>query len=259
MRMVSIPGAAVLAAVMFSQAADSVPAFEVATVRPSGPQDNIIGLFTYPGGRITAGNYTLKMLIGEAFDLQAFQISGGPGWTDIDRWSLEAKPPASAKSSKANPSNPKLPMNDEQRLMLQALLADRFQLKFHRTAKEGTVYLLLKGGKEFQPRPAKNAGDYPWVGGPHGGGVMGDGIAGTNATMELMAQRLTGYMGRPVLDRTGMTGAFDFRFEYPQDDPRPDVIGSILASVRGLGLKLESGKGPVETLAIDHAAKPEVR
>jgi uncharacterized protein (TIGR03435 family) len=252
MRITALGGMAVLASVAFGQTSDAVAAFEVATVRPSGPRDNVIGLFTYPGGRVTASNYTLKMLIGEAFDLQVIQISGGPGLTDTDRWSIEAKPPASSKAAKAHPSNPKLPPNDEQRQMLRALLADRFQLTFHRQAREGTVYLLLKGDKPLQLRPAKDAGAYPWVGGPGRGGIMGDGIAGTNATMELMAVRLTNYMRRPVLDRTGLTGGFD----YPLEDSHPDVIGSILASVRGLGLKLESGKGPVEMLMIDHAGKP---
>jgi uncharacterized protein (TIGR03435 family) len=62
-------------------------------------------------------------------------------------------------------------------------------------------------------------------------------------------------LGRVVIDKTVITGAFDFRFDYPRED-RPDVVASILASVRGLGLKLETGRGPVETLIIDRAEKP---
>jgi uncharacterized protein (TIGR03435 family) len=109
-------------------------------------------------------------------------------------------------------------------------------------------------------KPAKDANDYPWIGAPQGGMIMGNGIAGTNATMELVATRLGYYMRRPVIDRTGIGGAFDFRFDYPLSnspgEERPDVVGSILASVRGLGLKLEAGKGPVESLVIDQAEKP---
>jgi uncharacterized protein (TIGR03435 family) len=140
--------------------------------------------------------------------------------------------------------------------MLQTLLADRFQLKFHRDTKEGPVYILAVGNKELKLKPAKSADDYPWVGSPQGGAISGTGMAGTNATMMLLATRLTGYLRRPVLDQTGMKEAFDFRFELPRDDSQPDVIASIFASIQALGLKLDAAKGPVETLVIDHAEKP---
>ncbi len=141
--------------------------------------------------------------------------------------------------------------------MLQTLLADRFHLQFHREIKEGPVYLLTVTNKELKLKPAKSADDFPWVGRPGGGGaVSGNGIAGTNASMQLLATRLTAYLRRPVLNQTGLNGAFDFQFEYAADDNQPDVIASIFASIQGLGLKLEAAKGPVETLVIDHAEKP---
>ena len=141
--------------------------------------------------------------------------------------------------------------------MLQGLLADRFHLQLHREMKEGPVYLLTVGSKELKLKPAKSADDYPWVGRPGGGGtVSGSGIAGENATMQLLAVRLTGYLRRQVLDQTGLKGAFDFTFELQPDDSQPDVIASIFASMQGLGLKLEAAKRPVETLVIDHAEKP---
>jgi uncharacterized protein (TIGR03435 family) len=231
------------------------PAFEVASVKLSTPQERIIGLFTYPGGRITATNYTLEMLIEEAYSVQPFQISGGPRWIGDARYSLEAKPPASAKSSKWTPPYPKWPPNEEQRLMLQTLLGDRFHLHLHREAKDGPVYILAVGGRELKLKPAKSADDYPWVGQPGGGAISGSGMAGTNATMQLLATRLTGYLKRPVLDRTGLKAAFDFRVDLPPDDSQPDVVASIFSSIQALGLKLEAAKGSVETLVIDHAEK----
>jgi uncharacterized protein (TIGR03435 family) len=72
----------------------------------------------------------LDYLIEQAFDLQRFQIAGAPGWAHADRFNIEAKPPASAQSSQSNPNNPKLPPNRDQRQMLQALLVDRFHLKY---------------------------------------------------------------------------------------------------------------------------------
>jgi uncharacterized protein (TIGR03435 family) len=140
--------------------------------------------------------------------------------------------------------------------MLQTLLADRFKLKFHRETKEGPVYLLVKGNKELKLQDAKNKDDYPWAGSIAGGGIAGDGLAGINISMPLLATRLSWYLRRPVLDRTGLTGSYDFKFEYASDDPRAERIASIFASVQGIGLKLEAAKGPVETVVIDYAEKP---
>ena len=143
--------------------------------------------------------------------------------------------------------------------MLQALLADRFQLKYHREIKEGPVYVLLKGNNKLQLQDPKNKDDFPWVGNSNGGGaIFGNGIAGMNISMPLLATRLSRYMGRPVLDQTGLEGSFDFKFEYPlpSDDQRPDVITSIITSIQGIGLKLQAAKGPVETIVIDQAEKP---
>jgi uncharacterized protein (TIGR03435 family) len=240
----------------FGQPAAS-PEFDVASVKPTKPEVREIGgFYTFPGGRIKTTACTLKLLIEVAFSVQSFQISGGPGWMNDDRWDIEAKPPASSKSSKANPAYPKVPPNEEQRQMLQALLADRFQLKLHRQAREGSVYLLVKGNKELKLQAAKDEDVFPWAGGIGGGGISGDGIAGTNASMQILASRLSPALGRPVLDETGLKGSFDFKFEYPSTDPRPDVISAILTSVQGLGLKLEAAKGPVQTLVIDRVEKP---
>jgi uncharacterized protein (TIGR03435 family) len=232
------------------------PAFEVASVKPASPQARMIGILTYPGGRITVSLYTLEMLIEEAFDIQSFQVAGGPRWIHDDRYEIDARAPASSKSSKANPPYPKAPPNEEQRLMLQSLLADRFQLKYHRETKEGPVYLLVRGNKALKLQDAKDQNDYPWVGSPEGGGLSANGMAGVNATMPLLAARLSPYLKHPVLDQTSLKGSFDFKFQYSSDDPHPDLISSILASVQALGLKLEAAKGPVETIVIDHAEKP---
>jgi uncharacterized protein (TIGR03435 family) len=245
---------------LFAQPAPDSPAFEVASVKPSGPQSKTLGIYTFPGGRLTAENRTLQNLMEEAFGVQAFQISGGANWVREDRYDIDARPAASSKSNKANPPYPKAPPNDEQRQMLQSLLTDRFQLKYHRETREGPVYLLVKSKKELKIKDAKDKDDYPWVGGIPGGipggMITGNGIAGINISMPLLATRLSRYLERPVLDQTGIEGSFDFKSEYVSDDPHPDVTNSILISIQALGLKLESSRGPVETIVIDHAEKP---
>jgi uncharacterized protein (TIGR03435 family) len=240
---------------LFAQA----PAFEVASVKPSTPQTRTLGIYTFPGGRITGENRTLQNLMEEAFSVQDFQIAGGAKWVREDRYDFEAKPPASSKASKLNPLNSKLPPNGEQRQMLQTLLVDRFHLKYHRETKDGPVYLLVKGNNKLQLQDSKDKNEFPWVGNSNGGGaIFGNGIAGINISMPLLATRLSRYLARPVLDQTGLEGSFDFKFEYPlpPDDQHPDVIASIITSIQGIGLKLQAAKGPIETIVIDQAEKP---
>jgi uncharacterized protein (TIGR03435 family) len=234
------------------------PAFEVAWVKPSTPQSRTLGIYTFPGGRITGENRTLRELIEEAFNVQTFQISGGANWVREERYDFEAKPPASSEASRLNPRNSKLPPNEEQRRMLQTLLVDRFHLKYHRETKEGAVYLLLKGNNKLKLQDPKDKNDFPWVGSNRGGAINGDGIAGINISMPLVAQRLSRYVGRPVLEQTGLEGSFDFKFEYPlpSDGQRPDVTGSVITSLQGIGLKLQASKGPVETIVIDQVERP---
>jgi uncharacterized protein (TIGR03435 family) len=241
---------------LFSQTL-SPPAFEVASVRPSNlVGGELNGFYTYPGGRIVCRGCKLEYLLEIAFDVQLFQIAGGPGWMSSDRFEIEARPPATAKSVSANPVSPKAPPNADQRQMLQTLLADRFQLKARREVKQGPVYLLIKGSKPLRLEDAKVKSDFEWVGSPKGGMITGNGIAGESISMPVLAARLSRYLGSPVLDKTAITGQFDFRFDYVSGDEHPDVISAILTSVQGIGLKLEASKGPVETIVIDHAERP---
>jgi uncharacterized protein (TIGR03435 family) len=248
----------VLAFAAIAARAQSGPAFEVVSVKPTAMQNGNtgIGLFTYPGGRIRANMCPLDYLIAEAFGLQMFQLAGGPRWIHEDRFDIDAKPPANSAAAKANPRIFKLPPNPEQRLMLQALLVGRFQLRYHRETREGPVYLLTRTNKELKLRPTQDPNEYPWVGSVAGGGISRDGLRATNATMALLTARLSSYLERPVIDQTGLEGAFDFQYEFSSNDPATDVISVIMASLQGLGLKLAAGKGPVESLVIDQVAHP---
>ena len=266
---ISIARVAVVAAALLALAMAAAPArwigfaqrveFEVASVKPSGEDSGRmgIGLFTFPGGRIRANYVPLDYLIGEAFDIQRFQIVDAPRWTHEERFDLEARPPASSESSHANPRISKLPPNPEQRRMLQALLEGRFQLKWRRETKEGPVYFLVKTDRPLRLEPTKDPEQYPWVGSVAGGGIGDDGLAATNATIALMAARLSNRLDRQVIDRTGLEGAFDFKYPLPQNDPPPDVMTDIFTSLQGIGLKLEAGKGPIETIVIEHVERPK--
>jgi uncharacterized protein (TIGR03435 family) len=156
-------------------------------------------------------------------------------------------------------------MNAEQCEMLLSVLADRFHLRFHREDAEGPVLLLTKG-KNPKLAPPADTSAYSWVGSATEGGMMtGTGIRGINASMPLLADRLQWYFERPVMDRTGIQGSFDFKFQTPWDGPpitssksirSPEVLTTIVSAIQGIGLKLEDGKAPIETIVIDDAARP---
>jgi uncharacterized protein (TIGR03435 family) len=233
-----------------------LPQFEVASVRPSGPnQREINGLYTYPGGRVVARGATLGYLLMEAFNLRRYQISGGPKWIDDERYEIQAKPPESSPSSNSNPVTSKSPPNDEQRQMLESLLIDRFQLKFHRTTKEGTVFILARGNKALKLQPPKDTKAFSWAGAVTGGWFFG-GIRGENISMPQLATRLSHFLGSPVLDQTGIPGSFDFEYQTGEENNDADIPGFLLTAMKEIGLKLSSGKGPVETIVIDSADKP---
>jgi uncharacterized protein (TIGR03435 family) len=86
--------------------------------------------------------------------------------------------------------------------------------------------------------------------------IVGDGVAGTNVSMPALANRLSGYLERRVLDRTHLSGFFDFTCSYASGVPHPDVVSTIITSIGEIGLKLEAGKAPVQTIVIEHAERP---
>ncbi len=246
---------AIAAAFTVSAQAAPLPQFEVATVKPPGPEDRIIALFNYPGGRVVISMYTFAQLLNEALGVQRFQIAGAPEWIDSERFMIEAKPAASSKLSSFTPSNREAPLVEEQRQMLLALLVDRFHLEFHRESKEGVVYLLTKGPKEPKFGPPQHPETRMYFAGLLGGRDDGT-VSGGNATMEFIAQQLSRSMGAVVLDRTGLTGPFDFELEHVYDPEEHDLVSIAQRTVSELGLKLEKSRGPVETIVIDHLEKP---
>jgi uncharacterized protein (TIGR03435 family) len=233
------------------------PAFDVASVKLSSAQERGVGIFAYRGGRITITNYTLKMLIHEAYGVEEFQITGGPAWAGEKRYSIAAMPPADSKSSRINPANPKLPPPDEELLMLRALLISRFHLAIHEEKKEGSVFALELGKQGSRLTPAKDRDAFPSVGaGRTGNPEAPDFMLGQNASMALFATRLARDLKRPVLDRTGLPGTYDFRFEYAADLSESSPGSSLFTAIQLLGLKLAPAKGPVSHVIVDRAEQP---
>jgi uncharacterized protein (TIGR03435 family) len=273
-------------------------AFEVASIKPNNSGDGRVMLGMQPG-RFTATNVTLRMLIRNAYQLQDYQITGGPAWLGSDHFDVIAKMPEGYQPTPGPPPAAGSAPTPIQ-LMMRALLADRFKLAIHNETKESPIYALIvaRSDGKLGPQLKKSETDCaavmaaargrgpgampPPPGGPGGRGGdnppcgirIGPGALAMGASpMPNFAQSLGMFAGRIVLDRTGLAGAYDINLTWTPDQmprpagdgPPPQINGvavdpngpSLFTAVQEqLGLKLDSQRGPVETLVIDRAEKP---
>lgn len=208
---------------------------------------------------MVAQGTTLRFLIGWAWQVGDFQISKTPGWMDSDRYDVEAKAPVGVDQ---NPLH--------LRLMLRTLLADRFKLALHRESRDADTYVLTvaKGGPKLHR--SDDPGCVPSPDNHCGGTRVSPGMVyAKSGNIPLLATILSGVLGGPVFDETGLTGSFDFQLEWKPDYAPPtnpyEAPGQSSDSTHPfldtalreqLGLRLESKKGKVEVLVIDHAEKP---
>jgi uncharacterized protein (TIGR03435 family) len=229
--------------------AGAQPAFEVASVKPANPANRGMKLDKMPGGRFEASNVSLRSLLKEAYAMRDFQIENTPTWFDSARWDV------SATSGKAS-------SDEEMTEMLRTLLAGRFALKLHEEEKQFSVYVLTiaKNGPKLK---AADAGESSIGIRIHGAGHL----TASKASMQELAEtlsdvRLNGrpMLDRPVLDRTGLQGVYDFALEWTPDLAPVEGAAqggpSIFTAVQEqLGLKLETQKAPVKIFVIDHVEK----
>lgn len=274
LRALAVAGVLLSAGHAFGQAAPPRPEFEVASIKLNKSADRRIMLMPARGGRFTATNVPLQFLLEEAYRIKDFQLSGAPAWLMSERYDITAKAEGD-------------PGFDAMLPMLQALLEDRLQLKFHRESKELAVYALVvsKAGKLHEaegecgpmpsgPPPPPEPGKLPAA--PCGGFFMFPGhLSGQKVPITQLIDTLSRFSGRIVLDKTNLTGKYDIDLQYtpeqgqfqaPPGPPPPgmpplppiDPNGPSLftALQEQLGLKLESQKGPVEMMVIDHVERP---
>jgi uncharacterized protein (TIGR03435 family) len=256
-------------AVAAAQTAAPAPAFEVASVKLNeyaGPgvrlvRNGVISQFEISGTRVsTAGN--LPMLVASAYGLERYQVSQSPDWNEkwgnSEVYDIEARAPGDA-----------IPTLEQVRRMVQTLLANRFRLKVSRGTVNMEVYnlVLAPGGSKLEPTAF---GEFP----PK---TRDEGSAGSRIRTRFLNYSIADFMrgimrqfDRPLVDKTGLTGGYDFSLEYTFQppgttpaiaaalgvpDPEPGL--PIVASIRDqLGLRVVPAKGPIEILVIDHAEKP---
>ena len=250
--------------------------FETASIkRTSGDAQGVMLRFL-PGGSFDGINVTLGSVTRLAYGLQDFQIVGGPEWLNVDRFDIQARGPAGAVDS-------------ETRRRLQSLLAERFALKAHRETRNHPIYALVLARadgslgprlrrsqydpEKLQEEVAKAFRENPATFSPPQCGLTVTRRLGScGTTMAALASLFPIYTGRMVVDRTGLTGGYDYDlrfgdrpipgvgpgggFPFPVESGDPDAPSLFTALEEQLGLKLEARTEPVEVLVIDHVEQP---
>jgi uncharacterized protein (TIGR03435 family) len=292
-RLSALAAVAVLGPGLFAQAPAGRPEFEVASIKPSPPDqaNQVNGGLHIDGSQVSCVRFSLNDYIGMAYNVKRYQISS-PDWMASERFDITAKIPAGDAAKNV----PK---------MFQALLEDRFQMKMHRESKELPAYALVigKSGPKIQESPADSSHDGGThqdggtqrrevnvaVSGRQGGATVNygngsyftfadDRFEGRKLSAALMSDVLARFTDRPIVDMTNLKGVYDFVVDFSPEDFRamgiraaiaagvaipPQVLqqvesasgDSLLNAVEKLGLKLESRKAPIEVLVIDHSEK----
>jgi uncharacterized protein (TIGR03435 family) len=256
MRLAILSGVALLlGSAALAQTRPTLPSFEVVSVKPTPPErlNHLRQDYCPKGGRFSASGVPAFWILEYAYRRQDYQVAGAPAWmNEFDSaYDIEGKPPGAD------------PITDEQcRLMVRSVFADRFKLVTHTEMREASVYVLTiaKSG----PKMPKGDRDKPNGGVRLNGSVQYEGTGvrtwpdGWN--MATLANHLSDFAGRPVLDRTGLAGAYgvSLNFSSPngphrEGDDFPDLFTAVQEQ---LGLKLESAKGPIEVMVIDHIERP---
>lgn len=237
-------------------AADADPSFEVATVKPSKP-DEPGKMLTFNGSQFRTVNTTLMDLIKFTYGVQEKQVIGAPDWASSEKFDIEGKP-----------DTPGSPSGNQLKGMVKKLIADRFQLKFHKDNKELSAYVL--SAAKSGPKLTKSSGD------PKGLPSLFFRQLGVltvrNATIQDFAGLMQGaVLDRPVIDKTGLQGQWDFILKWTPDEsqfsgmgikvPPPsdaaDAPPPLFTAIQEqIGLKLEAAKTSVPVIVLDHVEQP---
>ena len=258
------------------------PSFEVATVKRNTSPQGGSRLVDQPGGRFVATRVTLRTLLGFAYHGKFF---GGPSWIESDLWDIEAKAEEGVVPPRTRMPDLSVPP-DTIALMVQSLLEDRFHLKLHSEIRQMPIYELTiaKGGPKTKlsndqsPPQLPDPQSPPRPGGPipRGAMTMGRGNFEVSAiSIDNLARALGAlYLGRTVIDKTGLKGLYDIKLQWTPDPAFPGPAGpggpvgpeatpadpsgpSIFTALQEqLGLRLESSTGPEEVLVIDGVQRP---
>ena len=246
-------------------AAEKLPSFEVAAIKPSKPDDRSHS-WNSSIARVSIENYTLRRLIRVAYGLKSdSQVLGGPKWVDREAFDIEAKiDDAEVAKIRSMSSRERF---KETCLMLQSLLADRFRLKVTPGVRDIPVYALevaKPGAKLTLSTPQLDDSGKPLADRNHSINDSDGHMKAKAISMGGLADWLTGMPengDRVVVDRTGIKGEYDFALNWTEDRGNgvpPDAAypGLFTALKEQLGLELKPQKAPVEAVVVESASEP---
>jgi bla regulator protein blaR1 len=256
----------------------ALPAFEVASIKTDPVSSDYVGTnidMHLVGSHYIATGVTAKYLVQFAYNVEEFQLSGGPSWINSDKYDIDAKVEDSLLAEwQKLPASQRDQQEEQIKLMFQSLLADRFHLQVSHEKKELPIYALVaaKNGPKF--RLAKDAPETPEGPGSHVSSNNGGPFVAIENDIPISAfvkiiERQPELGGRLVLDETGLKDRYSFTLKWtrqrmtanggqetgsPPADPSAPSVWTALQEQ--LGLRLESTKGPVDTIVIDHIEEP---
>jgi uncharacterized protein (TIGR03435 family) len=278
-----VASAAVSPGAQSAPPAPGATVFDVASIKLNRGGGPVAGLRRFPGGRFEATNIHLSALISFAYQLQPFELQGGPPWFDTDRWDIVARvdgdPP---------PLPPGSTMPDAMMLATRGLLADRFKLSMHRERRGMEIFRLVMAREDRQPGPGLRRSSYDCAGLPLaqdeavkagrpapnpntpdrlvcGMRVAVGRIQVGGRPLSVLLNTLTAMTQRRVVDDTGVTGdwEFDISFNPPAPPPGADVPPANLDAPslftvlqEQLGLKLEATRRPMPVMVVDRVERP---
>jgi uncharacterized protein (TIGR03435 family) len=227
-------------------AVDADPGWEVATIRPSDPDDKNQS-FDVRGRHIVIENQPVEMMLLVGYGVQKSQIVGAPEWVRTERFTVDGVPDVDGE-----------PTLEQFQSLVRKLLAERFAMKLHHEQREMPVYALTvaKGGTKM----ARSTGDPNGHPRENGGGGNIRSFKFTNTSMPDLALLLLVEVDRPVVDHTGVQGRYDFQLKFSKDDANttdPNAPPRIFTAIQEqVGLKLEPTRAPADVLVIDKIERP---
>jgi uncharacterized protein (TIGR03435 family) len=225
--------------------------FEVASVKPNKSGSPNARIELHPGGRLTATNVALRSMMRGIYNVQAYQIIGGPEWLETERFDIEAK------ADREYPLPVGEDVSPEVQAMLQNLLVDRLKLVARREIRELHVYALTLAKPDSSLGPRLRRTDVDCSASPCGARLRAGRDLSRGVTIQRFGRNLARYLGRVVIDRTNLTGAFDIDLEWAPEQTADANVPSIFTAVQEqLGLRLESTRARVDVLVIESVERP---
>jgi len=251
---------AVVTGVLRAQTLPPAPAYgyDAVSIHKSAPGQTSEHFGKGPAGGLQTSNTSLMSLLTFAYDVRDYQFADVPGWVSSERYDITLTPDRPETTVDANTSAKEaLAWVDRSKQRVQAVLRDRFGLVLRSETRELPIYLLVQAGKGAKVTQTDGAHPVTFHNNGHGH------VESLGSPIKVLADYLSSALSRPVTDKTGLTGVYDFKLDWTPDPSPSDAsnntpLGASIftALTDQLGLRLESAKGPVQVYVVEKIEHP---